>query len=62
MIKIGDHVRIHRDGTSVFVVTAIDEEEGRGLIEALDDAPGKYAFTSSLASLVPVDDSAGDLE
>jgi hypothetical protein len=56
MVQIGDHVRLHRDGISLFTVVAI--EEGRGVVEALDDAPGKYPFSCSLASLVPVDNSA----
>jgi hypothetical protein len=53
MAKVGDRVKIHRHGTSIFVITAI--EDGRGLIEALGDSAGKYPFTCDLASLVPVD-------
>ena len=56
MVQVGDHVRIHRDGKSVFVVAAI-EDDGRGLVEALGDAPGKYPFSCRLASLVPAENS-----
>ena len=53
MTKVGDHVKIHRHGKSIFVITAI--EDGRGLIEAVGGAPGKYPFSCDLASLVPAE-------
>jgi hypothetical protein len=58
MVQVGDHVKIHQDGRSIFLVAAI--EDGRGLVEALGDAPGKYPFSCSLASLVPVDNSVAE--
>jgi hypothetical protein len=57
MLQVGDQVRIHQNGRSIFVVAAI--EDGRGLVEALGDAPGKYQFSCRLESLVLVDCGMG---
>ena len=59
MVQVGDHVRIHRDVKSTFVIIAIEEDE-RGRVEALGTAPGKYPFSCSLTSLVPVGNSAAE--
>ena len=57
-MRVGDHVKIHRDGKSVFVIAAI--EDGRGVVEAVGDAPGKYPFSCDLGSLVPTEVSASN--
>jgi hypothetical protein len=53
MVQVGDRVKIHRDGKSVFLVASVDD--GRGVVEAVGSAPGIYPFSCDLASLVLVD-------
>jgi len=43
-VQVGDRVRIRPGGASVFTIVEISEDDGRCLIEAVDDAPGKYPF------------------
>ncbi|WP_280413758.1 hypothetical protein [Nocardia carnea] len=57
MIQVGDVVRIGEAGGSAFVVNEVDETEGRAVIEAVDEAPGRYPFSMPLSALVP--DSPG---
>ncbi|MGW1740491.1 hypothetical protein ACWCPQ_16965 [Nocardia sp. NPDC001965] len=53
MIEIGDKVRIGESGGAVFVVQEVDDSEDRAVIEAADEAPGRYPFSMPLAALVP---------
>jgi hypothetical protein len=53
MIKVGDVVRIGEAGGSAFVVREFDGTEGRAVIEAVEDAPGRYPFSMPLSALVP---------
>lgn len=52
VIDVGDKVRIGRSDAVVFVVREIDSTEGRALIEAEQDAPGRYPFSMPLTALV----------
>ncbi len=52
MIEVGDKVRIGMSGVAVFVVREIDPTEGRALIEADQDAPGRYPFSMPLTALI----------
>lgn len=54
-MNIGDLVRGHEKGRSVFTIVAIDEDEGTAVIESSVDAPGKYPFPAPLAGLVRVE-------
>lgn len=56
VMQIGSRVKIHRDGVSVFVVKAIDDE-GHVRVESLADAPGRYQFSLPAASVVLCSDS-----
>lgn len=59
VIEIGDKVRIGESGGSVFVVRAIDSDEGRAAIEPTDEnAAGGYPFSMPLGALTPVDTDA----
>lgn len=51
-MQVDDQVGIHRDGKSIFVIIAIEEDE-RGRSKTLGDGPGKYPFSCNLTSLVP---------
>lgn len=53
VIQVGDKVRIGESGQSVFEVQEVDTVEGRALIEAVGDAPGRYPFSMPLDRLVP---------
>lgn len=55
MVEVGDKVRIGVSGVAVFVVREIDPAEGRALIEAEQDAPGRYPFSMPLTALVPAE-------
>ncbi|WP_157107485.1 hypothetical protein [Nocardia grenadensis] len=56
MIEVGDQVRIGPSGESVFVVREVDPDEGRAVIESIDDsAAGRYSFSMPLGALVRVD-------
>ncbi|MEU1523983.1 hypothetical protein ABZ413_17460 [Nocardia rhamnosiphila] len=58
MIEVGDQVRIEPTGGSVFVVREVDGEEGRAVIESVDDsAAGRYPFSMPLDALARVDPS-----
>lgn len=52
-MQVGDRVRIRPGGVSVFTITEVSDEDGRLLIEAVDDAPGKYPFPMKPEDLVP---------
>ncbi|MCU7531799.1 hypothetical protein MWT96_25160 (plasmid) [Prescottella equi] len=52
-MQVGDRVRIRPGGASVFTIVEISEDDGRCLIEAVDDAPGKYPFPVKPDDLVP---------
>ena len=54
IVKPGDLVKVHPDGTSVFAIVSI-EEDGRAIIESAVDRPGKYPWSVSLSELVPAD-------
>lgn len=54
MMQVGDHVKIP-DRTSIFAVLALGQDDGRALVEAVLDAPGKCPFSCDLTSLVLVD-------
>ena len=45
--QVGDHVRIHATGTSVF-----------SIIESVTDAPGKYPWPTDLTTLVATGDAS----
>ncbi|WP_245564253.1 hypothetical protein [Nocardia testacea] len=56
MLEVGDQVRIGESGESVFVVLEVDSDEGRAVIESVDDsAAGRYPFSMPLGALVRVD-------
>jgi hypothetical protein len=56
VIGVGDQVRIGESGESIFVVREVDGEEGRAVIESVDDsAAGRYPFSMPLGALVRVD-------
>ncbi|MEU1523963.1 hypothetical protein ABZ413_17355 [Nocardia rhamnosiphila] len=56
MIEVGDTVKIGEAGGSRFVVREIDSDEGRAVIESVDEsAAGKYPFSMPLSALVAVD-------
>ncbi|MET8795345.1 hypothetical protein ABZV91_02620 [Nocardia sp. NPDC004568] len=56
MIEIGDKVRIGESGGSVFVVRAIDPDEGRAVLESTDEhAAGRYPFSMPLGALTRLD-------
>ncbi|MFI2230915.1 hypothetical protein [Nocardia testacea] len=51
MIEVGDTVRIGESGGLTFVVREIDVDEGRAVIEATVDAPGRYPFSLPVTAL-----------
>ncbi|WP_063127600.1 hypothetical protein [Nocardia fusca] len=56
MIEVGDQVRIGESGALIFVVHEVDPDEGRAVIESVDDsAAGRYPFSMPLGALVRVD-------
>ncbi|MGW5751793.1 hypothetical protein [Nocardia rhamnosiphila] len=58
MIEVGDQVRIGESGASIFVVREVDPDEGRAVIESVDDsAAGRYPFSMPLGALSKVDTS-----
>lgn len=59
MIEVGDTVQIGETGESRFVVREVDPDEGRAVIESVDEsAAGTYPFSMLLSALVRADDSA----
>ncbi|MDF3312170.1 hypothetical protein P3H15_45195 [Rhodococcus sp. T2V] len=52
-LKVGDKVKVHAEGTSVFTIVSIDGNEA--LIESITSAPGTYPFHCKLERLVPVE-------
>ncbi|MFH5211735.1 hypothetical protein [Antrihabitans spumae] len=52
MIQVGELVKIHHEGSSVFAVQEL-REDGRALVEAVDDVAGRYPFTVNTSALVP---------
>lgn len=53
-MQVGDHVRIHTTGTSVFYIIEIDEAAGKAIVESVTDAPGRYPWPTDLTNLVAV--------
>ena len=56
MISVGDRVRIGEAGVSTFVVREIDPDEGRAVIEAAEERPGRYPFSMQLGALAKIED------
>lgn len=56
MISVGDKVRIGEAGVLVFVVQEVDPDEGRAVIEAEVERPGRYPFSMPLTALAKVED------
>jgi hypothetical protein len=55
VIEVGDMVQIGETGESQFVVREVDHEEGRAVIESVDEsAAGAYPFSMPLGALVRV--------
>ncbi|MGI5216283.1 hypothetical protein [Nocardia sp. CA-290969] len=54
MIQIGDIVTIGAGGQNRFTVARIDEE-GRAVLDPVDDAPGAYQFSMPLSALKKVE-------
>ena len=53
---MGDRVKVHAEGTSVFVIVSIEGEDA--LIESVDGAaPGRFPFHCRLSRLVPAESS-----
>ncbi|MDV7090523.1 hypothetical protein GXW84_19365 [Rhodococcus sp. IEGM 248] len=52
-LKVGDKVKVHAEGTSVFTIVSIDGDEA--LIESVLSTPGTYPFHCKLERLVPVE-------
>jgi hypothetical protein len=58
VIVVGDQVRIGESGELVSVVREVDLDEGRAVIESVNDsAAGRYPFSLPLGALVRVDPS-----
>lgn len=56
MIEVGDIVQIGEAGASRFVVREVDPDEGRAVIESVDESvAGAYPFSMPLGALVRVD-------
>ena len=53
---MGDKVKIGAAGVSLFVVREVIPDEGRAVIEAAEERPGRYPFSMQLAALVKVED------
>ena len=53
MIQVGELVKIHHEGSSVFTVQEL-REDGRALVEAVEDVAGRYPFTVDASALVTV--------
>ncbi|MFD7010342.1 MULTISPECIES: hypothetical protein [Rhodococcus] len=51
LLNVGDKVKVHAEGTSVFTIVSIDGDEA--LIESVLGAPGTYPFHCTLERLVP---------
>ena len=52
-LEIGDKVKVHAEGTSVFTILSIDGDDV--LIESVFNARGTYLFHAQLARLDPVE-------
>ncbi|MGA6208038.1 hypothetical protein ACPESR_25125 [Nocardia testacea] len=50
MIQVGDVVQIGEGGQNRFTVVEVDDE-GRAMLEAVSDAPGRYQFSMPLSAL-----------
>lgn len=58
VIEVGDQVRIGESGGSIFVVREVDPDEGRAVVESVDDsAAGRYPFSMPLGALVRIEPS-----
>ncbi|MFI2233767.1 hypothetical protein [Nocardia testacea] len=56
MIEVGDLVCMGESGESIFVVREVDPDEGRAVVESVDDsAAGRYPFSMPLGTLVRVE-------
>lgn len=59
VIEVGDMVQIGETGASRFVVREVDPDEGRAVIESVDEsAAGIYPFSMPLGALVRVEPSS----
>ncbi|WP_175274709.1 hypothetical protein [Prescottella equi] len=54
-MQVGDRVRIRPGGTSIFTITEGPDEDGKMLIQPVDDAPGAYPFPMKPENLVAAD-------
>ncbi|ORJ99889.1 hypothetical protein A6F58_00855 [Prescottella equi] len=55
IMQVGDRVRIRPGGTSIFTITEGPDEDGKMLIQPVDDAPGAYPFPMKPENLVAAD-------
>ncbi|BDC70385.1 hypothetical protein KAREA_03000 [Prescottella equi] len=53
-MQIGGRVRIRLGGASVFTIVEVGEDD-RFLIEAVEEAPGRYPFSMKSEDLVPAE-------
>ncbi|MGM5069095.1 hypothetical protein EU244_030125 [Rhodococcus qingshengii] len=58
-MQVGDHVRIHTTGKSVFSIVEIDEASGKAIVESVTDAPGKHPWPTDLTNLVAAGNPQG---
>lgn len=58
-MDIGDLVRISPDGSSIFRIEGVDEEDpDRFVVKSIDEnAPGVYPFSSRRNELIPQQES-----
>ena len=53
-LQVSDRVKVHAEGTSVFVIVNFEGEDA--LIESVDEAaPGRFPFHCKLSRLVPAE-------
>ena len=53
-MRVGDRVRIRPGGASVITIVKISEDDGRFLIEPVDEtAPGRHPFPMKPGDLIP---------
>ncbi|WP_306355809.1 MULTISPECIES: hypothetical protein [unclassified Nocardia] len=54
VVAVGDRVRLLAGGVSVFEVVEV-RDDGTTLVQAAEDAPGRYPFPTPTVHLVPAD-------
>ncbi|NKR53086.1 hypothetical protein GS481_02810 [Rhodococcus hoagii] len=61
-MDVGDLVRISPNGTSIFRIEGVDEEDpDRVIVKSIDEnAPGVYPFSSRRHELIPHEESGQD--